>query len=81
MIVISLSLSRKCQARSLKLATITFFNPCLLKIYDKLPILSGNIHTANKRNKRKVTMESYKKALGKQVTVIGKIIEQTSYTP
>jgi len=35
------------------LATITFFNPCLLKIYDKLPTLSGNIHTANKRNIKK----------------------------
>jgi len=38
---------------SLKLATITFFNPCLLKIYDKLLILSGNIHTANTRNIKK----------------------------
>jgi len=40
--------------RSLKLATVTFFNPCLLKIYDKLPILSsGNKHTANKRHIKK----------------------------
>jgi len=39
--------------RSLKLATIAFLNPCLLKIYDKLPIMSGNTHTANKRNIKK----------------------------
>jgi len=50
--------------RSLKLATITFFNPCLLKIYDKLPILSDNIHTANKRNIKKGNNGVIKKALG-----------------
>jgi hypothetical protein len=67
--------------KSLKLATITSFNPCLLKVYDKLPILSGNIHTANKRNIKHSNNGIIKKALGKQVIVMGKIIEQMSHTP